>query len=87
MLVFLVEKINIKIPGVFEIGLELGEIKRGLSAVAKNISNIKISNKNITTVTPTYYEGPPIDLIDSTLSTGTVDTATQEEIDSSNEEL
>lgn len=35
-------KLNIKVPGVFEIKTELGEIRKNLSVVAQNISNIKI---------------------------------------------
>jgi len=80
LLIFLVEKINIKVPGLFEIKTELGEIRRNLSVVAQNISQVKISNK-ITNVTPTSYEGPPVDLIESMLSTATVDTTAEGEVD------
>jgi len=85
LLIFLVEKINIKVPGLLEIKTELSEIKRSLSVVAQNISNIKNVNKT-TIVTPTYYEGAPVDLIDSMLSTGTVNTLTQEAIDTEENE-
>lgn len=71
LLIFLVEKINIKVPGLFEIKTELGEIKRSLSVVAQNISNVKINNK-ITTYTQTHYEGPPAYLdIDEEMTSGT----------------
>ncbi len=65
-------KIPIEIPNLLKIGEELKEIRRNLFVVAQNISNVKINNR-ITNVTPTSYEGPPID-IDS--ATGTFYTGT-----------
>lgn len=78
LLIFLVEKINIKVPGLFEIKTELGEIRKNLSVVAQNISNVKVTQK-VTNVTPTFYEGPPVDIDSATTTfyTGTVDEETE----------